>query len=120
MSYFPELHTHSKSRIELELDLSNYATKSDLKNTTGFDTSDFAKKTDLANFKPDFDKLDVDKSKKLLSCLSSLKSRLDKLETTSANLSNLGDVRKTMLLKRLNVINWLKTLMLSRLLILVI
>ena len=44
MSYFPELHTHSKSRIELELDLSNYATKSDLKNTTGFDTSDFAKK----------------------------------------------------------------------------
>ena len=30
MSYFPELHTN-RNKIELELDLSNYATKSDLK-----------------------------------------------------------------------------------------
>ena len=61
MSYFPEPHTHSKSRIELELDLSDDATKSDLKNTTGFDTSDFAKKADLANLESNFDKLDIDK-----------------------------------------------------------
>ena len=44
MSYFPELHTHSKNKVEVELDLSNYATKSDLKNATGVDTSDFYKK----------------------------------------------------------------------------
>ena len=31
MSYFPEPHTHSKNKIEVELHLSNYATKSDLK-----------------------------------------------------------------------------------------
>ena len=31
MSYFPESHTHSKNKIGVELDLSNYGTKSDLK-----------------------------------------------------------------------------------------
>ena len=34
--------------MKVELDLSNYATKTDLQNATGVDTSDFAKKTDLA------------------------------------------------------------------------
>ena len=31
MSYFPELYDHSKNKIKVELDLFNYATKSDLK-----------------------------------------------------------------------------------------
>ena len=35
--------------MKVGLDLSNYATKADLKNATGVDTSDFAKITDLAN-----------------------------------------------------------------------
>ena len=48
MSNFPEPHTHSKNKIEFELDLSNYATKSDSENATGFDTSKFAKTSDLA------------------------------------------------------------------------
>ena len=43
MSYFPP-YIHSKNKIEVELDLSNYATKSDLKNAAGVDTSRFAKK----------------------------------------------------------------------------
>ena len=47
------------------LDLSNYATKVDLKNATGVDTSKFAKKVDLANLKSDIDKLDIDKLKKM-------------------------------------------------------
>ena len=34
----------SGGRVKVELDLSNYATKADLKNATGADTSDFAKK----------------------------------------------------------------------------
>ena len=46
--YFPELKS-SRERIKVELDLSNYATKADLKNATGVDTSKFAKKVDLAN-----------------------------------------------------------------------
>ena len=48
----------------MELDLSDYATKADLKNATGVDTSSFAKKNDFANFKPDVDKLEIDKLKK--------------------------------------------------------
>ena len=40
-------------RVKVELDLSIYTTKDDLKNATGVDTSDFAKKTDLTNLKSD-------------------------------------------------------------------
>ena len=50
----------SKNKIEVELDLSNYATKSDLKSATGVDTSQFAKKDNLANLKSEINKLDVD------------------------------------------------------------
>ena len=42
--------------MKVELYLPNYATKADLKNVPGVDTSDFAKKTDLANLKSDVDK----------------------------------------------------------------
>ena len=51
------------ANVKVELDLSNYATKADLKNATGVNTSDFAKKTDLASLKSDVDKLDIDKLK---------------------------------------------------------
>ena len=44
--------------MKVELDLSNYATKPNLKNGSGVDTSDFADKTDLANLKYNVDKLD--------------------------------------------------------------
>ena len=40
--------------------MSNYATKTDLKNAAGVATFAFAKKTDLANLKSDVDKLNVD------------------------------------------------------------
>ena len=50
-------------RIKVELDLSNYATKTDLKNATGVDTSKFAKRVDLANLKFSVDKLDIDQLK---------------------------------------------------------
>ena len=55
MSYLAEAYTHSKNKIKVKLDLSNYATKSDLKNTTSVDTSEFTKKTDLASLKSDID-----------------------------------------------------------------
>ena len=58
--YFPEPKS-SGGRVKVELDLSNYATETDLKNATGVDTSKFAKKVDLANLKSDVDKLDIDK-----------------------------------------------------------
>ena len=57
MSYFPEPHTHCKSKIEVEFDLTNYARKSNLKNAKGVDISEFAKKTVLANLKSEIDRI---------------------------------------------------------------
>ena len=60
--YFPEPKS-LEDRVKVELDLSNYATKAELKNATGVDTSKFAKKIDSADLKSNFDKLDIDKLK---------------------------------------------------------
>ena len=49
--------------IKVKLDLSNYATKTDLKNVTHVDFSSFASKTNLASLKTEVDKIDVDKLK---------------------------------------------------------
>ena len=50
-------------RVKVQLDLSNYAVKSNLKTATGADTSKCAKKVDVANLKSNVDKLDIDKLK---------------------------------------------------------
>ena len=57
-----------KLNVKIELNLSNYATKADLKNAIGVDTSDFVKKTDFANLKSDGDKLDIGTLKNVPSC----------------------------------------------------
>ena len=73
-SYFPKPKS-IKENVKVELDLSNYATKVDLKNATDVDTSDFAKKTDSANLKSDIDKLDIDELKNVPTNVISLKSK---------------------------------------------
>ena len=88
-----------------ELDLSNYATKADIKNTTGVDTSTFAKKVDLANLKSHVDKLDIARLKNVPTDLSNLKSKTDKLDVHKlvpipVDLSKLSDVVKMMFLKK--------------------
>ena len=77
--YFPKPKSVVKN-VKVELDLSNYTTKADLKNATAVDTSKFTKKVDFANLKSDVDKLDNDKLKNVSSNLSSLKSKVDKLD----------------------------------------
>ena len=49
MNYFPDSYSRSKNKIKVKLYLCNYSTKSDLKSAVGVNTSDFAKKVDLAN-----------------------------------------------------------------------
>ena len=44
--YFPPYRSHGSDR-KVELDVSNYATKTDLKNVTQVDVSSFASKTNL-------------------------------------------------------------------------
>ena len=64
--------------MEVELDLSNYAIKADLKNVTG--KSRFTKKADLASVKYDVDMLDIDKLEKVPTGLNSSTSKVDKLD----------------------------------------
>ena len=59
--YIPE-PKYLGRKVKIELDLSNYATKTDFKNATGIDTSSFTKKVDSATLKSNVDKLDIDKS----------------------------------------------------------
>ena len=66
------------------MDLSNYATKADIKNISHIDTSSFALKTNLANLKTEVDKLEI-----------------DKLVHVPVDLSKLSDVVKMMFLKKL-------------------
>ena len=59
--YFPPYG--STNNIKVELYLSNYTTKDDVKNITHVDVSSYASKTNLAALKSEIDKIDVDKSK---------------------------------------------------------
>ena len=62
MSHYPP-YKSSSSNVKVELDLTNYATKTDLKNITHVDVSSFASKTNLEALKTEIDKTDVDKLK---------------------------------------------------------
>ena len=62
MSYYPP-YKSSSNNVKVELDLTNYATKTDLKNITHADVSSFASKTNLAALKAEVDKIDADKLK---------------------------------------------------------
>ena len=61
-TYYPPYKSFSNN-VKVELDLTNYATKTDLKNITQVDVSSFASKTNLAALKTEVDKIDVDKLK---------------------------------------------------------
>ena len=59
--YFPKPFRNFGGNINVKVDLSNYATKADLKNVTYVDTSSFELKTNLPNLKTKVGKLDIDK-----------------------------------------------------------
>ena len=94
---FPELKSLG-GRVKVQLDLSNYATKTDLKRATRLDTSSFAKKTDLAKLKCSVDKLDTDILKNVPTNLSTLERKgyklgVNKLLPVPVDLSILHDVK---------------------------
>ena len=76
--YFPE--PKSLGKVKVELDLSNYATKTDFKNKAGIDTSSFGKKVYLTSLKSNVNKWHIDKQKNLPTNLHNLKSKVDKLD----------------------------------------
>ena len=103
--YFPKPYEPFGGDINVRVDLSNYATKDDIKNITHVDTSSFALKTNLAKQKSEVDKLDVDKLKPVPTDLSKLsdvvkndvvkKTDYNKLVTKVDNIDTSGLAKKT-------------------------
>ena len=85
--YFAKPYEPFDGDINVKVDLSNYATKADIKNIFHVDTSSFALKSNLARLKTEVDELDI-----------------DRLVPIPVDLSKLSDVVK-MLLKKLYMIN---------------
>ena len=91
--------------MKVELDLSYYTTKADLKNATGVDTCKFAKDVDLASLETNVDKLDIDKVKNVPTNLRNLKSKVDKLDVEKlvpvpVDVSKLSDTVKNNVVKK--------------------
>ena len=86
--YFLKPFRDFGGNANVKVDLSNYATKNDLKKKKHINTSIFALKTNLTSLKTDDDKLDI-----------------SKLVPLPVDLSKLSDVVKMMLLKKLFMIN---------------
>ena len=59
--YFPKPYELFGKNINVKVDLSNYATKTDIKNTLHVYPSSLELKSNLAGFKTEVDKLDIDK-----------------------------------------------------------
>ena len=59
--YFPKPFRSFGININVKVDLSSYATNTDVKNVTNVDTSSFALKANLVSLKTEIDKLDIDK-----------------------------------------------------------
>ena len=76
MSYYPP-YKSSSNNVKVELDLTNYATKTDLKNIAHDDVSSFASKTNLAALKTEVDKIDTDKLKTAPTDLAQLTNAIE-------------------------------------------
>ena len=86
--YFPKPYKPFGGNINVKVHLSNYATKTDIKNISHVDTSSFALKTNLASLKTEVDKLDI-----------------DKLAPVPVDLSKPSDVVKNCVVKKMSMIN---------------
>ena len=76
MSYYPS-YKSSSNNVKVELDLTNYATKTDLKNITHVYVSSFASKTNSALLKTEVDKIDTDKLKAAPTDLAKLTNTIE-------------------------------------------
>ena len=70
--YFPKPYETFGGDINVKVDLSNYATKSDLKEATGIDMSNLALKSNLSKLKAEAGKIDIEKLKTVPFDLSKL------------------------------------------------
>ena len=103
--YFPKPYEPFGGDINVKVDLSNYETKTDLKNVSHVDVSSFALKSNLAIFKTEVDALDIDRLTPAPNDLGKLsnvvknngvkKTEYDKLVAKVSNIDTSGFVLKT-------------------------
>ena len=110
--YFQKPYEPFGGDINVTVDLSNYATKADIRNISHVDTSRFALKTSSANLKTEVDKLDIDKLVPVPTDLSQLSnvvkndvvkknvynklvSKVDKIDTSGFTLKTMYDTEKS-------------------------
>ena len=74
--YFPKPHEPFGEYINVKVDVSNYAIKTDLKNISHIHVSSYALKSNLASLKTEVDKLDIDKLKPVPNDLAKLSNVL--------------------------------------------
>ena len=106
--YFPKLYQLFDGDINVKVDLSIYATKTDIKNISHVDPTNSALKSNLASLKAEVDKLNIDKLNSLPYNLSNLKNKVDKLDINKlvhvpVDLSKSSNVVKSDVLKKLNI-----------------
>ena len=122
--YFSKSYEPVGGDINFKVDLSNYATKTDLENVSHVDVSSFALKSNFASLKTEVDKVDADKLKTVpvdLAQLSNVvknylvkKIEYNKLVTKFDNIDTTNFVKKTnmkkmdQILKYLILLVWLK------------
>ena len=92
--YFPKPYEPFGGDINIKVDLSDYETKTDLKNISHIDVSSYTLKSNLASQKTEVDKLDIDK-------LTSVPIDLAKLSNVVKN----GVIKKTEYEKLVNKVN---------------
>ena len=103
--YFAKPYEPFVGGINVKVDLSNYATKTDLKNMSHVDVSSFALESNLASLKTEIDKIDADKLKTVSVDLAKLsnvvtndivkKTEYNKLVTKVDNIDTTNFVKKT-------------------------
>ena len=103
--YVPKPYEPFGGDITVKVDLSNYATKTNLKNVSLVDVSSFALKSNFASLRTKVDKLDIDKLTPVLNDLAKLsnvvkndvvkKTEFEKLVTKVDNIDTTGFVLKT-------------------------
>ena len=105
IKYFPRRYKRFNRDINAKVDLSNYVTKTELKNISHVDVSSFALKSNLASLKTEIDKIDADKLKTVPVDLAKLrnvvknnvvkKTECNKLVTKVDNIDTTNFVKKT-------------------------
>ena len=117
--YFPKPYDCFGENVKVELDLSNYATKTDLKRATETDTSNLSSKLNLANLNTEVHKIDEDKLKTIPIDLSKLSNvannevvkktvndelvqKVNNIDTNGFVLKNKYDTDKSDLEKKIN------------------